>query len=1361
MAELDFDLAGNNTVFINQVEQMRVVIQNTFSEYQKGGKEAMKVNDKLSFSFGKIWKSIDGTKLLKDFVGEVVKVRSEFQQLETSFSTFLGNKVEANKLMSQVMETAAESPFSVTELATGAKQLLSYGMQAEDVNGTLIQLGNIASGLGIPLERLTSLYGTVMLQGSLYANDLEQFSSSGIPMVQGLADMYGVSTEKIKEMVAAGQIGFPQVQEVIGNLTAEGGQFYNMMDEQSNTLAGKIDNLKDSWNIMLNEIGESQEGLIDSSIDGIQYLIDNYEQIGEIILTLIETYGVYRAACIANMVLTQSFATTQMQLGLILAKLSKAFTVLTATMNLNPMVLATTAVIGLGLAMWNLADHTSAAERSQKKYNDTQEEFNKKQNERKQKIEKLVRIIQDETATVYTKIMAYEDLQETSPALTAAYSLEALAILGTAESQKALKKEQDEFDYKNIIQNIEKYTLYVNKLRDAISWVDLGELKPAIENEYGWGLIGDKLEFAEEDLKKWKEKLNQYNEAKKKLEENELTIDTKIEIAEVNLKQLNEKFNEAKALLDAEKQKQKNNLLYIIPFHLELGVEELNKQIKQENSKLETLKNQKAQESNYRQALDSAKTNWQTAKTTYRTVLNNPESTTKDVEKAKEDLSSKEQVYRDLGGDVSEVDYEEKARQLREMQTRLEDLITKQSLSRKNLEIELENKNRQSEIDAMDEGADKVLAQMELNHDKEMQELEREKEDTLRQKIENAKTIFDAEEAIKAKQNPKYKPQEFDASGIKLSDTETASFEDRETNILQRQAKERIEFVKSEERSMKEYLAVYGDYEQKRQAIIDLAEEKKKGKNKGEQDMIDAETQKILSELDTKANESTSAFGKLFSDMSGRTVKDMRKIADEAQKALEFIKEGEWNPQIGKSFGMTEATFKELKKSNTDGLNDGKIKSIEDNIKNVNSQADASETAFNKMGNGFKKAFAAGADAKSVQEGLAEIEQGLNGAMQAGQFLSNSLAGIGDAFGNDTMTGIAEGIGVAMDAVGGAMEGAKAGAAFGPWGAAAGAAIGLVSSLSSSLAKMHDAKNEKRIQVMQEQVETLEKAYDNLGEAVEKAYSADASELISQQNEMLEQQKVLIQNQIIEEKNKKKSDDGRIKEWEEQLEAIDKQIGQNKEKQIDAIMGSDLKSAIDDFAQAYADAWSAGNDRARSSKDLVKDMIKQMIMESLKAASSEPMEKLRKKLAEFYKDGIISAWEREQIEKDAEAITKDLDSKYGWADEYLRGEEEGTSQADGSKGGFETMSQETGEELNGRFTALQISNEEIRNSMTAVLGNLSSLCTTASDGNVLLSEMRNLAVMSNGHLEDIAKHTKVLLGFGEKLDRIEQNTGRL
>lgn len=175
MAGINFDLVGNDADLISKVEQMRAVIRVTLSEFQKEGEETARVNDKLSFSFKKVWGAMDGTEMLKKFVGDVVKVRSEFQQLETSFSTLLQDKGKADALMSQVMKTAATTPFSVPELGAGAKQLLSYGLEAEEVNNTLIQLGNIASGLGMPLERLTSLYGTVMSQGSLYADDLELF----------------------------------------------------------------------------------------------------------------------------------------------------------------------------------------------------------------------------------------------------------------------------------------------------------------------------------------------------------------------------------------------------------------------------------------------------------------------------------------------------------------------------------------------------------------------------------------------------------------------------------------------------------------------------------------------------------------------------------------------------------------------------------------------------------------------------------------------------------------------------------------------------------------------------------------------------------------------------------------------------------------------------------------------------------------------------------------------------------------------------------------------------------------------------------------------------------------------------------
>lgn len=392
---------------------------------------------------------------------------------------------------------------------------------------------------------------------------------------------------------------------------------------------------------------------------------------------------------------------------------------------------------------------------------------------------------------------------------------------------------------------------------------------------------------------------------------------------------------------------------------------------------------------------------------------------------------------------------------------------------------------------------------------------------------------------------------------------------------------------------------------------------------------------------------------------------------------------------------------------------------------------------------------------------MGEIGDSMNEVLQSTKFFSDCLAGLGDAFGSDALSGIAEGMNVAMDAASSAMSGAQAGAMFGPWGAAAGAAIGLVSSLGSSLAKLHDAKHEKSIQQIQEQIEVLEKSYENLGDSLDKAFSSDAAELIDQQNTLLEQQKVLIRNQIAEEQSKKKSDQGRIDEWEKQIEDIDKVIAGNKEKKIDVIFGEDLKAAIENFAQAYAEAWSAGDDKAKSSKELVKNMIKQMITEAIKAASSKPMEALRQRLANFFSDGIISDWERQQIEKDAEAIANDLDRQFSWADEYMKGDEKESSSQDSTKGGFASMSQETGDELNGRFTALQISNEEIKNSMFFVMGNLSSLCTNTSNGNILLTEMRNLAVMSNGHLEDIAKYTKVLLGFGEKLDNIAYNTKSL
>lgn len=661
---------------------------------------------------------------------------------------------------------------------------------------------------------------------------------------------------------------------------------------------------------------------------------------------------------------------------------------------------------------------------------------------------------------------------------------------------------------------------------------------------------------------------------------------------------------------------------------------------------------------------------------------------------------------------------------------------------------------KQAKINENPDGADMAYEQLILDQEKERLALEREKEELKRKRIEAEKKTFDANEELEMLTKSEHTKNEFDASKVDFKDIDQ-EFKERDTSLNKQHLNERLAYNAAQQQAMNEYLKEYGTYVEKRNAIIALSEEKKKGKNTWEQNAIDKERDKSLSELDIKAAESSSAFGQLFSDVKDRSVENMRSIVDEAQKALDFIKGGSWDEAKGLKFGISQESFNALQNAQPE------INKIEKSIENLNQQANASDTAFNKMGEGFKKLFNAESDPKKLKEALGEIEGAMNDVIQSVQFFSNCLSSLGDAFGSDTFSSIAEGMNVAMDAASSAMSGAQAGAMFGPWGAAAGAAIGLVSSLGSSLAKLHDKKHEKSIQRIQEQIEVLEKSYDNLGDSLDKAFSSDAAELIDQQNTLLEQQKVLIRNQIAEEKSKKKTDWGRIGEWEKQIEDIDKVIAGNKEKKIDVIFGEDLKAAIENFAQAYAEAWNAGDDKAKSSKELVKNMIKQMITEAIKAASSKPMEELRKKLAGFFSDGIISDWERQQIEKDAEAIMNDLDHKFGWADEYMKGDEKESSSQDSTKGGFTSMSQETGDELNGRFTALQMSNEEIKSSMFFVMGNLSSLCTNTSNGNLLLTEMRNLAIMSNGHLEDIAKYTKVLLGFGEKLDNIAYNTKSL
>lgn len=577
--------------------------------------------------------------------------------------------------------------------------------------------------------------------------------------------------------------------------------------------------------------------------------------------------------------------------------------------------------------------------------------------------------------------------------------------------------------------------------------------------------------------------------------------------------------------------------------------------------------------------------------------------------------------------------------------------------------LDLQNKNQQSRINLMEEGSDKRIAQIEYYYDREI-------------------------EAIRKREK-----EWREAQGGKLTQEQTVEIK---TAITQAQATRmrstqevENEQIEAQRKAMNDYLKEYGTYQDKKMALAaEYGQKIAFAETEGEKLILEKEWDKQLSDLEIKSGNTANAIIALFGDMKDKTLKELIEISTKGKEALEFLKSGEWDESKGKGLGITQEQFDLW--SDMPEIMDRAGKSVE----STNEKVDELRPAFDKVTEGVRRFFAAGDDPKKLTESLQLINEGVNEVMTSVQFLSNTFGKLGDSFGG-AFNDIAEGLNMAMDAVNSAMQGAQAGAMFGPIGASAGAAIGVVTSLASSIAKIHDKKNEKRIQRLQDQIDVLDASYEKIGRSIEKAYSTDASKLINQQNKLLEQQKVIIQQQIEEERNKKKTDDDRIKDWQKQLEDINAQLEDNKEKAVEAITGTDVMSAIDEFAQAYSEAWATGTDAAEASTKIVQNLIKTAIIEFLKKKLFPSVEEFMKKLADYMSDGIVSPWEEAELNKLKEKMDAEAQKVFDTSSKYFQEDKNDKYEQTATSGGFEKMSQDSADELNGRFTALQMTGEEI------------------------------------------------------------------
>ena len=368
---------------------------------------------------------------MKGLVSEVANVRGQFQQLEVAFNTMLGSADKADALMAQLVRTAAITPFDLESVSQGAKQLLAYGMEAENVNETLTRLGDIAAGLSMPLNDLVYLYGTTMAQGRLYTQDLNQFTGRGIPMIEELAKVFGVAESKVKDLVEAGKVGFPEVQKVIENLTGEGSKFGGLMEEQSKTITGQISNIEDAIASMFNDMGKQSEGVINTTLSGVTYMVEHYEQMGRVLMGLVATYGTYRTACMTvaavHSLITVGIggmtAAEAIHYGWIVM-VEKAQKLLNATMLSNPYVLVATAIAGVVAMMISMKTETELIKAADEAYEAQKQKVIEAEEEHKRKMEELCSIAGDEALSTDTRREALNRLEQKYPSIFAKYDTE-------------------------------------------------------------------------------------------------------------------------------------------------------------------------------------------------------------------------------------------------------------------------------------------------------------------------------------------------------------------------------------------------------------------------------------------------------------------------------------------------------------------------------------------------------------------------------------------------------------------------------------------------------------------------------------------------------------------------------------------------------------------------------------------------------------------------------------------------------------------------------------------------------------------------------------------------------------------------
>lgn len=395
-------------------------LRDEYALYRQDGEKNVDVTKQVEQAMSNMGKKLLGGYSIKEFLSSMIRVRGEFQSMQTAIETMVGKDM-AGQLIPQIKELAKISPLTMSDMVGAEKMMLGFNIQAEDTIKYLKAISDISMGESSKFNSLTLAFSQMSAAGKLMGQDLNQMINAGFNPLQIISEKTGKSIATLKDEMSKGAVSAEMVQQAFIDATSAGGKFYNMSENASKTINGQLSMMQDALDSVFNELGTKSESVI---MDGIQMttsLIQNYETVGRILAGLVVTYGTYRTAVM--LVTAAESKHTLVEIGLTNARLlaRKAQLALNAAMLTNPYVLLATAVVGLGVAMWALSDSTTSAERALDSYNKKIEKLDTDEEDRKRTLEGLVSTINSEVEAETTKLKALKDIEELYPALFRKY----------------------------------------------------------------------------------------------------------------------------------------------------------------------------------------------------------------------------------------------------------------------------------------------------------------------------------------------------------------------------------------------------------------------------------------------------------------------------------------------------------------------------------------------------------------------------------------------------------------------------------------------------------------------------------------------------------------------------------------------------------------------------------------------------------------------------------------------------------------------------------------------------------------------------------------------------------------------------